>query len=562
MLSKYRVFFAFIFCLFFVQVFSQNLELRIIGNDSSETRVIDSLTYNRFFKDYNSLKKEVDTLNKRLLTIGYLNSKLLDLKRQNDSLFQASFNLKTRFTSITINHNGLIDKDILKLSDLKSDGTSFTIPISQLEQTLNFINSEIANRGRPFSSLQLIDIKQENKISLSASLELSQPIERTTDKIIIKGYEKFPQTFVKHYMKIKIGQRFNLARIKEKISELNDLRFANQIKDPEVLFTKDSTILYMYIEKTKSNAFDGFLGFGTNENTNKIEFDGYLNLSLTNNLNYGETLQLLYKSDENDQQTFDGNVKMPYMFGSPLGVELNLNIFRKDSSFVTARQSAKLNYQINANHVIGIGISGVNSSDLLDTAITSINDFKSSYYFTNYIYTKRQNYDVLFPVNFLFDLTAGFGNRTYSNINENQTKFALNTFKIFNLNDRNSIYLRGNGQIIDSDSFLENELPRFGGINSIRGFEENSLFANLFGVINTEYRYRLNRDIYVHSVIDAAYFENQLTDQKGKLFGFGFGFGLLSKAGLFRFNYTSGKTENQQFKLSDSKVHLSLTATF
>jgi outer membrane protein assembly factor BamA len=562
MLYKYRVFFAFIFCLFFVQVFSQNLELRIIGNDSSETRVIDSLTYNRFFKDYNSLKKEVDTLNKRLLTIGYLNSKLLDLKRQNDSLFQASFNLKTRFTSITINHNGLIDKDILKLSDLKSDGTSFTIPISQLEQTLNFINSEIANRGRPFSSLQLIDIKQENKISLSASLELSQPIERTIDKIIIKGYEKFPQTFVKHYMKIKIGQRFNLARIKEKISELNDLRFANQIKDPEVLFTKDSTILYMYIEKTKSNAFDGFLGFGTNENTNKIEFDGYLNLSLTNNLNYGETLQLMYKSDENDQQTFDGNVKMPYMFGSPLGVELNLNIFRKDSSFVTARQSAKLNYQINANHVIGIGISGVNSSDLLDTAITSINDFKSNYYFTNYIYTKRQNYDVLFPVNFLFDLTAGFGNRTYSNINENQTKFALNTFKIFNLNDRNSIYLRGNGQIIDSDSFLENELPRFGGINSIRGFEENSLFANLFGVVNTEYRYRLNRDIYVHSVIDAAYFENQLTDQKGKLFGFGFGFGLLSKAGLFRFNYTSGKTENQQFKLSDSKVHLSLTATF
>lgn len=562
MLSKYRVFFAFIFCLFFVQVFSQNLELRIIGNDSSETRVIDSLTYNRFFKDYNSLKKEVDTLNKRLLTIGYLNSKLLDLKRQNDSLFQASFNLKTRFTSITINHNGLIDKDILKLSDLKSDGTSFTIPISQLEQTLNFINSEIANRGRPFSSLQLIDIKQENKISLSASLELSQPIERTTDKIIIKGYEKFPQTFVKHYMKIKIGQRFNLARIKEKISELNDLRFANQIKDPEVLFTKDSTILYMYIEKTKSNAFDGFLGFGTNENTNKIEFDGYLNLSLTNNLNYGETLQLLYKSDENDQQTFDGNVKMPYMFGSPLGVELNLNIFRKDSSFVTARQSAKLNYQINANHVIGIGISSVNSSDLLDTAITSINDFKSNYYFTNYIYTKRQNYDVLFPVNFLFDVTAGFGNREFGDTNENQSKFALNSFKIFNLNDRNSIFIRGSGQVIDSDTFLENELPRFGGINSIRGFEENSLFANLFGVINTEYRYRLNRDIFVHSVIDAAYFENQLTNQKGKLFGFGFGFGLLSKAGLFRFNYSSGKTENQQFKLSDSKVHLSLTATF
>ena len=115
----------------------------------------------------------------------------------------------------------------------------------------------------------------------------------------------------------------------------------------------------MYIEKAKSNTFDGFLGFGTNEDTNKIEFDGYLNLNLTNNLNYGETLKLLYKSDENDQQTFDANVSMPYLFKSPIGVELNLNIFRKDSSFVTDRQSAKINYQINAKHVVGVGLIGL-----------------------------------------------------------------------------------------------------------------------------------------------------------------------------------------------------------
>lgn len=560
--NMFRIYQPILFLLFFVQVHSQNLELRVKGTNETEKMVIDSLGYKNSFKDYMSLNKEVDSLAKQLLSIGYINSTLLQLKKQNDSLYEAQFSLKTKFNSITINHNGLIDEDILRLADLKFEGNSFTLPIFKLEQTLKFINTEIANRGRPFSTLRLIEIKQDNETHLSADLELSQPIERSIDKIIIKGYEKFPKVFIKRYMKIKIGQRFNLARIKEKTSELKDLRFANQIKDPEVLFTKDSTILYMYIEKTKSNAFDGFLGFGTNEDTNKIEFDGYLNLSLTNNLNYGETLKLLYKSDENDQQTFDGNVTMPYMFGSALGVELNLNIFRKDSSFVTARQSAKLNYQINSNHVIGIGLSGINSSDLLNTQVSSINDFNSSYYFTNYVYTKRQNYDVLFPVNFLFDITAGFGNRAFGDTDENQTKFSLNTFKIFNFNDRNSIYIRGSGQIINSDSYLENELPRFGGINSIRGFEENSLFANLFGVINTEYRYRLNRDIYVHSVIDAAYFENQLTDQKGKLFGFGFGFGLLSKAGLFRFNYSSGKTENQQFKLSDSKVHLSLTATF
>ena len=509
-----------------------------------------------------SLRKEIDSLSVQLFTIGYIDAKLITLDKENDSLYQGKFNLKKRYKNITITHNGLIDEDILLIMNIKSKDNTITIPINSLERNLQAINSEIANRGEPFSTLQLVNIRKDTDNNLLASLEVSKPIERTIDRIIIKGYEKFPKSYIKRYLKIKTGQEFNLARIKEKTGELYDLRFANQIKDPEVLFTRDSTILYMYIEKAKSNTFDGFLGFGTNEETNKIEFDGYLNLSLTNNLNYGETLKLLYKSDENDQQTFDANVTMPYLFNTPLGVELNLNIFKKDTSFVTTRQSAKLNYQINAKHLISIELSGVNSSDLLDTPIASVNDFNSNYYFTNYTYTKRQNYDFLFPINFIFDFTAGFGNREFNDINENQTKFALNTFKIFNLNDRNSIYLRTNGQLVDSDSYLENELPRFGGINSIRGFEENSLFANLFGVLNTEYRYRLNRNFYVHSVIDASYFENQISEQKGKLFGFGFGFGFLSKAGLFRFNYTSGKTENQRFKLSDSKVHLSLTALF
>ena len=52
-------------------------------------------------------------------------------------------------------------------------------------------------------------------------------------------------------------------KLKKKTQKLNDLKFASEIKTPEVLFAKDSTNLYMYIEKAKSNSFDGFLGFGT-----------------------------------------------------------------------------------------------------------------------------------------------------------------------------------------------------------------------------------------------------------------------------------------------------------
>ncbi|OUR99493.1 hypothetical protein A9Q86_12670 [Flavobacteriales bacterium 33_180_T64] len=543
-------------------MYAQNLYLTSVGSSEIETKTIDSLGYQYSFIDYASLEFELNRLKKKILNTGYIESELLNFKKQNDSSYLATFSLKNQYTSVIINHNGLVDMSILKLTGFLDKNDLLVIPIGDLETTLQSINSEIANRGNPFSTLILTDIKKTNNKTLSGSLSISDTKTRTIDKLVLKGYEKFPKSFLNRYLKIKTGQIFSLEEIKDKTATLNDLVFANQIKEPEVLFTQDSTILYMYIEKSKSNTFDGFLGFGTNESTNKIEFDGYLDLSLTNNLNYGESLKLLYKSDENDQQTFNLNLKAPYLFNSPVGIDLNLNIFKRDSSFVTVSQIAKINYQINSKQVVSAGVNSVTSTDLLDQPIALITDYKSNQYFINYTYTKRQNYDFLFPINFLFEMSTGFGNRTYEDFDEQQSSFSINTFKVFNLNDKNSIYGKISSNYLVSDTYLENELPRFGGINSIRGFEENSLIANLYGVLNTEYRYKLNNTIYVHSVIDAAYFENKIANQKGKLFGFGFGFGLLTKSGLFRFNYTSGKTENQKFKLSDSKIHLSLTTRF
>ena len=562
MLKKISLFLLLQSLFFSANLYGQDLYLKAIGSSEKETKTIDSLGYKSSFVDYKSLEDEVHHIEKNLSRIGYIESELLKFEKHNDTTYLASFSLKNKYESIIINHHDLVEESILKLTDFLNDNKQLVIPIEYVESTLQSINSEIANRGNPFSTLIVTDITVIDDKTLSGSLSVSASKQRTIDKLIIKGYDNFPKSFIRRYLKIKSGQTFSLEKIKEKTAAFNDLIFASQIKDPEVLFTQDSTILYMYIEKSRSNNFDGFLGFGTNEASNKIEFDGYLDLNLTNNLNYGESLKLLYKSDENDQQTFDLKLAAPYIFNTAVGMDLNLNIFKRDSSFVTVSQRAKINYQINSKHVISAGINTISSTDLLDIPTVLISDYKSNQYFINYTYTKRQHYDFLFPINFMFDFTTGFGNRSYASLNERQSNFNLNTFKIFRLNDKNSIYGRISSNYLVSDSYLENELPRFGGINSIRGFEENSLIANLYGVLNTEYRYKLNNSIYVHTVIDAAYFENQIADQRGKLFGFGFGFGLLTKAGLFRFNYTSGKTENQKFRLSDSKIHLSLTTTF
>ncbi|MFI1745349.1 POTRA domain-containing protein [Thalassobellus sediminis] len=545
---------------------SQNLKLKIRGDSDYETEIIDSLNYKKTHLDFNSIKLEVDSIEKKLYKIGYIENKRSLIEKINDSTFITQFQLKKKFDSLFIYYNkNSIDPQILNSISKNIFDDYFIINFNKAESVLNFINSKISNQGLPFSKLQLSNIEIIKSNSLKAELIIeSKTKERSISNIIIKGYEKFPHSYLKHYLKIKPNQPFNLNSIKRKTERLNDLKFANQIKAPEVLFSKDSTSLYIYLEKSKSNAFDGFLGFGTNEETNNLEFDGYLNLNLTNNLNFGESFRLLYKSDENDQKTFNTNLTLPYIFKSPIGVDLQLQIFKRDSSFTTVNQSTKLHYQINSKHKLYTGLSNLESNNLLTEGTTSNNiaDYKTSYYTFAYEFLKPQSYNFLFPINSKFYFEANFGKRNATNESQKQSQFSIDAFKTFNLNLKNSIYIRINSSILISNTYLENELFRFGGINSIRGFEENSLLASSFGIINGEYRLQLTNSIYINSITDVAYFENKILNTKEKLFGYGFGFGVLTKAGLLKFNYANGKIENQKFKLSNFKIHINITTDF
>ena len=543
----------------------QNLTLRVKGKDSIESKVIDSIGYLKLHENYISLKYEVDTLQKQLYKIGYIANKRLSFKKVNDSAFTAKLHLKQKTDHIDIYFNtNVIDQTLIDVIAENSNATFFSLKLTKVEDALSYLNSELANQGLPFSKLKLANIRTADEGNLKADLVIDNASKkRVINAIKVEGYNKFPKSYLKHYLKLKTSQVFDLSKIREKAEQLANLRFASQVKPAEVLFKEDSTTLYLYIKKSKSNTFDGFLGFGTDEETNNIQFDGFLNLKLINNLNFGETFSLLYKSDENDQETFDVGIGLPYLFNSPLGLDVNLRIFRRDSSFSTVDQKLKINYQINPLHKVAAGVSSTQSTNLrAENFITDLEDFSTSYFSLGYTYLKPQYYNILFPIKSNFSIETNFGTRTATSSETQQSLVFLKAFHNFDLNKRNSVYLNADAANLTSDDFFENELQRFGGINSIRGFEENSLLASLFAVLNTEYRYKVSNSIYIHSITDVAYFENNISNAKEKLISYGFGFGVLTKSGLLKFNFANGKNENQRFRFSNSKIHLSLVASF
>jgi outer membrane protein assembly factor BamA len=540
---------------------AQELQLKIISKDSIETNLINSIGYIKTFSNFNDLQTEVALFKDQLYQRGYIEAQILEIS-QTPSLITAELSFGPKYDSIQL----YASKSDFKLLEIKEvinieSNPYYVAEIVNLEILLNSLTELLAAKSYPFASISLKMITPINGSTLRADLVVETKQARQLQSVEIKGYEKFPRSFIRHYLGIKPNTPFNLKAIRSKTEALNQLRFTKQIRPAEVLFTQDTTRVYLYLEKLKSNRFDGFLGFGSDENSGDLELNGYLNLNLINNLNFGESFRLNYRSDENDLKTFETQLTLPYLFKTPVGSELELNIFKKDSTFTTAEQAASVYYQINPKQKVFLGVRSTQSNALLPETINNVSDYKTNAYELKYTYQQINLQNLLFPLNSALEFRLSKSTRKTMNIKTNQLLFLLKASNIFNLNQKNSFYAKLHIQGINSDTYLLNELIRFGGINNLRGFEENSINASKLGVLASEYRYQLSPTLYVHSIIDAGYFESPTVSNQ-KLYGFGFGFGLLTDAGLLKFNLANGQTEHQNFKFSDSKIHLSLSATF
>ena len=175
-----------------------------------------------------------------------------------------------------------------------------------------------------------------------------------------------------------------------------------------------------------------------------------------------------------------------------MGATLNLNILKKYITFTTEQQRLKLFYKLKYKQQIRVTLRNLQSNVLKEPSTALTEDYKSQFYGLTYRYIKRQKNDVLFPSSSQIELFAGFGERKTATIIQ-QRQLQLKGFHSFRLNPKNSIFLKVHLEALDSNEYLFNELIRFGGINSIRGFEENSLFASSVGVL---YRYGLSRCVF------------------------------------------------------------------
>jgi hypothetical protein len=543
--------------LFSPYLYSQQFYLKIEGSSSTENKIIDSIGYTKTHKEIKNLLEAQNNFNQNLLKIGYLENELLETKKTNDSSFTFKYNLGNLTRNIEIKIDSL-SNEVTEVLNIKS---SETILLSNLENFINEKLSILEKKGFAQSKIKLENFnKTENKLQAHLIIELNQV--RKINNLVFQGYNQFPNGIKKVFLRKYQSKPFNKSVIKKIHSDFNSLPFVTQTKYPEVLLTTDSTKVYLYLEKRKNNSFDGFLGFGNNEETQKLQFNGYLDLNLYNNLNSGERFNLYWKNDGNKQSTFNVNLNLAYIFKSPMALKSNLKIFKQDTIFQNSSFDFDLGYMINYNTKAFIGYKDNVSEAIQKITSSDLKDLKSTFITTTFEHKKIDFDDSLFPDKFSIFTKFGIGDRTASSLKTNQFFAQFQFQQLLELNKKNYIHLKSDTYFLQSTNYYTNELYRFGGIQSIRGFNENSLQGNIFSGIFAEYRYVASPNLYFYSITDFAYYQDKANNSKDQLYGLGFGFGLLSNGGLFNLVYANGNTGSQNIKLSNSIVQISFKTYF
>jgi hypothetical protein len=577
-----------LFSLFGWNCSAQNFHLRLIGSSDSENKVLDSLQYNSTHKNTKSITDEINLTSERLTKIGFIENRILENTKENDSSYIAKFSLGEKIKSIHIyigrkiltpalsegdgaetrmDNNNVVIKDLISLDKTKD---SIILPYGEIETFLNQTLQKLEQKGFALAKLKLINIQKKNN-SLYADLQFESGQQRQLNSIVVKFAESnkknsFPEGHLTQMNRKYQNSPFSQNIVRKIHDDFEKFGFVSQIKYPEILFTKDSTKVYVYLEKRKSNNFDGFIGFTNNENS-KLVFSGYLDLTLENALKAGEQFSLNWKSDGNNQKTFKASIDLPYLFKSPIGMKAQIYIFKQDSIFQNTKTAIDLGYFVNYNTRIYLGYQSTESSDIQNTNNSNISDYNNSFLTSNLEYTKFDAENLTFPKKANLSITLGTGKRTTNGLAETsgsnkQAYINISAMHNFYLNKKNCININYQNYFLKSDTYIINELYRFGGINSIRGFAENSLQANFMTAVITEYRYIVSRELFAHSILDYGYYQDNNSNHKDNLLGLGLGIGLQTKNGLLKISLANGSTNTQKIKFGSTIVNLCYNVVF
>ena len=534
--------------------FGQKNELILVAKDTIQNRIVSEIYQTKKHLQKKDALDEIDRILQQVKKRGFFTARIDSISKTNKELI-AYLDLGKKINEIIIvtkkdNTNGIIDSGI----------DSIKIKTREFSDLTNQLLKQIDRKGNSFSEITYVNPLLKND-TLFLEMKISNSSSRKIDKVITRGYEDFPKKFITKYFLIDKNTVFSKQKLNQVSALSNKLDFIKEKKAPEVLFKKDSTHLYLFLDKIGTSSFDGLVNFSSKENGKGLLVNGNLDLKLNNTFNTGEKFEIIWNKVSDEKTDFKINSYVPYILNSKFSTTLEFYLYRQDSTFINTNFELKTDYSINQKSHASILYSSEKSNYLLDI---SNNDLASySNYFIGLGYElKKSSTSNLYKYKNGLNLNLTIGKRKTDTESINQLKFHFSAFANVQINNRGYLNIKNESGLLTSKNYLLNELFRIGGANSIRGYNEQSIFTNGYSYSNIEFRYSLDTSSYLYSITDLGVYKENTTNKIKKLLGIGAGYQFRINNNLVNLGYVISTNSSTNAKLNSSRLVVRWTSFF
>ena len=534
--------------------FGQKNELILVTKDTIQNRIVSEIYQTKKHLQKKDALDEIDRILQQVKKRGFFTARIDSISKTNKELI-AYLDLGKKINEIIIvtkkdNTNGIIDSGI----------DSIKIKTREFSDLTNQLLEQIDRKGNSFSEITYVNPLLKND-TLFLEMKISNSSSRKIDKVITRGYEDFPKKFISKYFLIDKNTVFSKQKLNQVSALSNKLDFIKEKKAPEVLFKKDSTHLYLFLDKIGTSSFDGLVNFSSKENGKGLLLNGNLDLKLNNTFNTGEKFEIIWNKVSDEKTDFKINSYVPYILNSKFSTTLEFYLYRQDSTFINTNFELKTDYSINQKSHASILYSSEKSNYLLNI---SNNDLASySNYFIGLGYElKKSSTSNLYKYKNGLNLNLTIGKRKTDTESINQLKFHFSAFANVQINNRGYLNIKNESGLLTSKNYLLNELFRIGGANSIRGYNEQSIFTNGYSYSNIEFRYSLDTSSYLYSITDLGVYKENTTNKIKKLIGIGAGYQFRINNNLVNLGYVISTNSSTNAKLNSSRLVVRWTSFF
>lgn len=425
------------------------------------------------------------------------------------------------------------------------------------------------NNGYPFCKVYLENIEYQAG-DLFAKLVVQKERQFRITKINLAGKPIVSSKLICSYIQIKEGDLFSQQKINEISSKLKLISFVNEIKPAELLFTNEGVELFLYLKTRPVSLANGVVGLQPDAKTTKLFLTGELRLKLVNTLRKAELFELNWRNIQKQTSSLKLVANVPNLFQTPFGFDGQFQLYRRDSTFLELKSTIGIQYAMKQGNYLK-AFYRRNSSNVLGGAannptFSNLKSIETNFYG---LALARQTVDYL-PnprkgMIFLLEGTIGTRKTKDSLVPKIETTYK-GEFQIqyyLPLAKRHVLKLANFTECYFAPSYFENEVFRFGGQISLRGFNEEEIYATARSVSSIEYRFLLDQNSYLFAFYDQAWYENKATSfVTDTPFGFGAGFAFGTAIGNFSVSYALGSQKGNLIKLNDGKVHFGYIAYF